>query len=90
MHGYLYRVAFDTAQNSFQVLSEPPPATSFTPTGSPVPLSDVPITLSSGTTFQFKPNGAVSATVGTMTFSISYHGSTKTLTVSNYGSISVQ
>jgi hypothetical protein len=28
--------------------------------------------------------------LGAMTFSISYKGTTKTLTVSNYGSISVQ
>ena len=90
MHGYPYQVAFDTTQNTFQVLSEAPPATSFTSTGGAVPLSSVPITLSAATTLQFKPNGSVSATVGTMTFSISYHGATKTLTVSKYGSITVQ
>jgi Tfp pilus assembly protein FimT len=90
MHGYPYQVAFNTTQNTFQVLSEAPPATSFTSTGSAVPLSAVPITLSAATTLQFKPNGTVSASVGTMTFSISYHGTTKTLTVSKYGSITVQ
>jgi Tfp pilus assembly protein FimT len=90
MHGYPYQVAFDNTKNTFQVLSEAPPATLFVPTGSAVPVSTVPINLSAATTLQFKPNGTISATVGTMTFSISYHGTNKTLTVSKYGSITVQ
>jgi prepilin-type N-terminal cleavage/methylation domain-containing protein len=90
MKGYLYRVSFDTTQNTFQVLNQVPPATSFSNVGSAVPLSGSPITVSAATTLQFNPNGSVSATVGTMNFSISYKGTTKTLTVSNYGSISVQ
>jgi Tfp pilus assembly protein FimT len=90
MHGYPYQVKFDPVGNTFQVLSEAPPATTFTAVGAAVPLSASPITLSAATTLQFKPNGSVSATLGTMTFSIAFHGTTKTLTVSNYGSISVQ
>lgn len=90
MHGYPYQVAFKPDGNTFQVLSEAPPATTFTAVGPAVPLSAELITLSAATTLQFKPNGSVSATLGAMTFSISYKGTTKTLTVSNYGSISVQ
>ena len=90
MRGYLYQVSFDTTQNTFQVLNQVPPATSFSNVGSAVPLSGSPITVSAATTLQFNPNGSVLATTGTMNFSISYKGTTKTLTVSNYGSISVQ
>ena len=90
MRGYLYQVSFDTTQNTFQVLNQVPPATSFSNVGSAVPLSGSPIAVSAATTLQFKPNGSVSAPVGAMNFSISYKGTTKTLTVSNYGSISVQ
>lgn len=90
MQGYPYQVAFSSTNNTFQVLNEAPPATSFTNVGSAVPLSAVGITLSAPTTFQFKPNGSVSAVVGTMSFTITYNGTTKTITVSNYGSINVQ
>ena len=90
MHGYQYEVTFDATHNTFQVLSEVPPATTFSNVGNAVPLSGVPITVSAATTFLEKPNGSVSATVGAMSFSISYQGTTKTLTVSNYGSVSVQ
>jgi type II secretory pathway pseudopilin PulG len=90
MHGYQYEVTLDPTHNTFQVLSEIPPATSFSDVGSAVPLSGVPITVSAATTLLEKPNGSVSAAVGAMSFSISYKGTTKTLTVSNYGSVSVQ
>jgi Tfp pilus assembly protein FimT len=88
--GYPYQIQFDATQNTYQILSEVPPATSFSTVGSAVPLSSSPVTLSAATTLQFKANGAVSATVGAMNFSITYNHVTKTLTVSNYGSISVQ
>jgi prepilin-type N-terminal cleavage/methylation domain-containing protein len=90
MHGYSYQVAFDNTQNTYQVLSEVPPAASFSNVGSPVILSAEPVNLSAMTTLQFKPNGSVSATVGAMSFTITYNGTTKTITVSNYGSINVQ
>ena len=44
-------------------------------------------------TLQFKANGAVLVASGQtppLSFTISYNGTTKTITVSNYGSISVQ
>jgi len=90
MHGYPYQVAISATNNTFQVLSQAPPATSFTNVGSAVPLAGIPIVVSASTTLQFKANGAVTAPVGGMSFTISYQGKTKTLTVSNYGSITVQ
>jgi Tfp pilus assembly protein FimT len=90
MHGYPYQVAFNSTTNTFQVLSEVPPATTFSNVNSAVPISGDPITLSASPTYQFKANGSVAAVAGTMSFSVSYKGASKTLTVSNYGSIKVQ
>jgi Tfp pilus assembly protein FimT len=90
MHGYPYEVTFNPTQNTVQVLNEVPPATSFSNVGSSVPLSNSPITFSAATTLLCKSNGSISATVGAMSFAISYNNTTKTVTVSKYGSINVQ
>jgi hypothetical protein len=45
--------------------------------------------LSTNTTINFKPNGAVTTSIGTNTFTITYMGTTKTITVSNYGNVTV-
>ncbi len=90
MHGYEYELTFDNTANTFQVLSEVPPATAFTNVNSAVPISGDAVTVSASPTFLFKGNGSVSAVSGTMSFTMSDRGTTKTLTVSNYGSISIQ
>jgi Tfp pilus assembly protein FimT len=92
MKGYPYQLAFTTSNNSYQISSDStwPGATTFTNIGTAVPLTSSAVTLSANTTFQFSGNGSVSATVGNMNFQISYQGVTHTITVSNYGSITVQ
>jgi Tfp pilus assembly protein FimT len=91
MQGYPFQLTFSAANNTFQVASEPMGAASFTNVGGAIPLSGSPITLSAGTVLQFKPNGSISATAGNSeTFQITYTGRTKTITVSNYGSVTVQ
>lgn len=97
MHGYPYQVDFDATANTYQVYSEAGTATTFSTVGSAVPISAVQIAINAGSTnhvtLQFKPNGAVTVSSGQTTpvsFTISYNGTTKTLTVSNYGSVSVQ
>jgi len=90
MHGYPYQIALYATNNTYQVLSEPPNSLAFASVGNPIPLSGSAITLSAATTLQFSPNGSVSAPLGQMNFSISYKGNAKTVTVSNYGSISIQ
>ena len=90
MHGYPYQVAFNSTNNTFQVLSEVPPAATFSNVSGAVPISGDPVTLSASPTYQFKGNGSVSAVAGAMIFTISYKGTTKTLTVSKYGSITIQ
>ncbi len=92
MHGYPYQVTFNSANNTFQVLSQPGGASTFTDIGSPVPMANALVTYSFNptTTFQFSPTGAVTAVGGSMSFTVSCNGAIKTVTVSNYGSITVQ
>lgn len=99
MHGYLYQLDFNSATNQFQLSNEVPPATTFSTVGSAVPISGSKVTMGVGTAssgssghliFQFKQNGSVSITSGQSmpgTLTIAYNGTTKHLTVSNYGSI---
>jgi prepilin-type N-terminal cleavage/methylation domain-containing protein len=100
MHGYSYQLDFDSTTNKFQLSNEVPPAVTFSSVGSTVPISGSPITIGVGTASSgstghlillFKANGAVSITSGQSmpaNLTISYNGTTKHLTVSNYGSIS--
>jgi Tfp pilus assembly protein FimT len=102
MHGYPYQVDINSTTNQFTVLSEAPPATAFTAVGNAVSISTAPVVVGVGTAsssntghliLQFKANGSVSITSGQATpisLTVAYNGTTKTLTVSNYGSISVQ
>ncbi len=102
MHGYPYQVDIDPVANTFQLSSEPGGANAYTAVGSAVPISGSAITINAGTTnsntpqhatLQFKANGSVIVASGQtppLSFTISYKGTTKTITVSNYGSISVQ
>jgi len=102
MHGYPYQVNFDSTANTVQVLSEIPPAVTFSAVGGAVPISSSTVVMAVGTAntnsaghaiLQFKPNGSISIPSGQATplsFTISYYGTTKTITVSNYGSITVQ
>jgi prepilin-type N-terminal cleavage/methylation domain-containing protein len=90
MNGYPFQLTLNPANNQSQVLSEIPPSASFSNVGAAVPFSGAPVVLSAPITLQFKSNGGVFVVVGAMTFTISYRGTTKTVTVSKYGSITVQ
>jgi len=101
MHGYPYQVDFDSTKNQFQVSNKVPPAAAFTAVGTAVPISSSAVTMGVGTAspgstghliLQLKPNGSVTTSSGQAMpaiFTISYNGTTKTLTVSNYGSVSI-
>ena len=100
MHGYLYQIDINSNNNQIQVLSEVPPATTFSSVGSALPISGSQVTAGVGTAsaglaghliLQFKANGSVSVTSGQSMpacLTIAYNGTTKHLTVSNYGAIS--
>lgn len=89
MEGYPYQVVFTAANQMYQIQNLPPGSASYANVGTAVPLSGSPITLNQDTTLQFKPNGAVTASVGGLSFTITYQGKTGTVTVTNYGNVSV-
>jgi type IV fimbrial biogenesis protein FimT len=91
MKGYPFQLTLNSTNNTYQVASEPTGASTFSNIGSAIPISGSPITLGAGTVLQFKGNGSVAATAGnSQTITLSYAGRTKTITVTNYGSITVQ
>ena len=86
--GYPYQVAFTASTDSYQVQNLPSGST-YANVGGVVPLAAWPMTFNQDTTINFKPNGMVTATVGSNSFTITYKGVTATLTVSNYGNVTV-
>ena len=86
--GYPYQVVFNATNVTYQVQNLPSGAT-YQNVGGVVPLAAWPMTFNQNTTINFKPNGMVTATVGSNVFTITYQGSTATITVSNYGNVTV-
>lgn len=86
--GYPYQVVFTASTGKYQIQNLPS-GTTYTNVGSAVPLSGTAIAMTPNTTLQFKPNGSVVASVGGLSFTISYQGTTETITVTNYGNVSV-
>jgi Tfp pilus assembly protein FimT len=61
MQGYPYQITFTPSTNSYQVLNEVPPATTFSNVGTAVPISGPDAVLISRViTIQFSANGTVS------------------------------
>jgi Tfp pilus assembly protein FimT len=89
MQGYPFQVTFDSTKKTYQIASEPLGTNTFVNVGAAVPLSGDAIALNQTTTIQLNPNGYVSATQGSLTFTLTYKGSTETITVTNYGNVSV-
>lgn len=92
MQSYPYQIAFSATTNSYQVLSEVPPATTFSNVGGAIPLDPGgSSTVSATTTFQFSPGGIVTLVGGTMpaAFTITNSSGTKTITVSSVGNVKV-
>jgi Tfp pilus assembly protein FimT len=87
--GYPFQVVFSQANKNYQIQSQPPGNASFSNVGTVIPLSGSPVDLNQDTTLLFKPNGSVSASVGGLSMTITYQGKTGTVTVSNYGNVSV-
>ena len=90
MKGAIYRVAFDSTTNNYQITGWDSNTASYQNVGGPVPVSTWPIAINQNTTLQFSPNGSVAALVGSNVFTITYQGTTRTITVSNYGNVTVQ
>ena len=91
MRGYHYNITFNPASQSYQLASKVPPATSFSNIGSLVPWSSTgDVTMSSpAKTLEFFPGGTVTATSGSMTLSVGNGATTKAITVSGVGNVTV-
>jgi Tfp pilus assembly protein FimT len=89
MAGYPYQVVFTQSNNNYQIQSLPNGTVVYANVGTAVPLSGSSIALNQNTTLRFSPNGSVSAPTGGLTFTITYAGITKTITVSTYGNVKV-
>ena len=86
--GYPYQVVFTASSMNYQIQNLPSGST-YANVGNPIPVTSWPMTMNQNTTINFQPNGMVSATVGSNSFTITYQGVTATITVSNYGNVTV-
>lgn len=96
MESYPFQVtiAGDASGNNptYQIASEPPGSGSFANVGGPVPILSKAASINQPTVIQFKPNGTVTVTQNgssATNFQISYQGYSNTITVSNYGNVSI-
>jgi prepilin-type N-terminal cleavage/methylation domain-containing protein len=90
MEGYPFQVVFSSAANTYQIQSSPTGvAGPYSNVGSATPLSAYPVTLSADTTLNFRPNGFVQATTGTLVFNVAYQGVCQKISVTNYGNVSI-
>jgi len=91
-YGYPFQLTLNSTTLTYQILSEPVGAVSFTNVGSPVPISGSRVTMNANTTLQFNPSGTVQFISGgagysldAQTFQIAFSGRTSTVTVSSVG-----
>lgn len=84
--GYNYQVAFSSTNLNYQIQNAP--SGTYANVGSAVPFTSWPMTVNQDTTITFQPNGFVTSAPGN-SFTITYQGVTATITVSNYGNVSV-
>jgi Tfp pilus assembly protein FimT len=96
MAGYPFQVTFAGGTGginpSYQIASMPSGTLVYSNVGGAIPLSGSPAVLTAGTVVQLLPNGVVTMTAGgvtSTTMQIAYAGNSNTITVSNYGNISV-
>ena len=91
--GCPYQLAINMAAYNYQVSAQASTPAGcngvFAPVGGVVPLSGSGITLGADTTLQFRPGGSVQAIVGAQTLTLNSHGNVETITVSNYGNVTV-
>ena len=91
--GYPYQIAINASNNTYQVLTDPtyPVSTTFTNLGNVQPIVPTAVTMNTSNTIQFSPSGLVTAASGsTLSFTITYKGLTKTISVTSYGSVKMQ
>ena len=93
VQGYPFELTLTHTTTSYQVLSQVPPATTFSNVGGAIPWSPSgDVTMSPSVTLQFSPNGTVAPTAGSppVVFTLSNGAATRTVTVSGVGNVTVQ
>lgn len=92
-NGYPYRIDMSSAASTYQIWKNPCGAAStcWAQVGGPVPLSgsSVNVILNQDTSLLFHAGGRVDVSTGALNFSLTYNGLVENITVSIYGSISV-
>lgn len=88
--GYPFRVAFSSANNNYQVSSQPAGAPGFAALGGAIPFGSSQVNLAADAAIQFNPSGSVQVIGGANPLTITYKGQTKTITVSTNGNVSVR
>jgi Tfp pilus assembly protein FimT len=90
MRGYHHNITFTPSSGSYQLAYKVPPSATFGNIGTAVPYCPAgDVTMSAPTTLEFFPGGTVTATTGSMTFTLSNGIATKTITVSGVGDVTV-
>ena len=95
MAGYPFQVTFTGGAGvkpAYQIASMPSGTLVYSNVGGSIPLSGSPAVLTAATVATLLPNGVVTMTAGgitSTTMQVSYSGNSSTITVSNYGNISV-
>ncbi len=87
--GYPFAIEFNPATNSYQVYSRPTGAAGFTAVGRPVPLEGSGV-LAQATRLEFRPNGMVDVTAGSLTLTLTHGDNQKSIIVSRAGRVQVQ
>ncbi|HLJ25395.1 MAG TPA: GspH/FimT family pseudopilin [Candidatus Angelobacter sp.] len=91
--GYPFRLALTAAGSTYQIWNSTcgSAAPCWAKVGGVVPLSGsgVSAVLSADTSLDFSPSGAVVASTGALNFSLTYKGAVESITVSNYGNVTV-
>lgn len=93
--GTTYRLAFNPVAATYQISRIPPGVPgAFVNVGGPLPLGSGTLALNQATTFDFAPNGTVTASVGAMNFQVQ-HGTgiyqkIRTITVTRVGHVTAQ
>jgi prepilin-type N-terminal cleavage/methylation domain-containing protein len=90
MQGYHYNVAFTQTTRTYQVNRKIPPASTFSAVGGLVSwASTSDLSMTPTTTLEFLPGGTITATTGSLTFTITNGTTNETITVSQVGDVTV-
>jgi len=89
-NGYQYQIIMNKAAATFQIQNNPT-GTAWVNVGQTNPISGTgsQATINQDTTLLFTPGGMVQAPTGALNFNLTVKGTTKTITVTNYGNITV-